>query len=86
MGGADLLDAKFSNPVLGLIGTYAYLLRGDIDPQRLMLITGNLLRLLPHSPDAHLLYRLAEEASPDVNIRGTRAARAEPLFCKVSWA
>jgi hypothetical protein len=59
----DLLHAKFSNPLLGLIGTYAYLLRGDIDPRRLMLITGKLLQLLPHSPDAHLLYRLAEETS-----------------------
>jgi hypothetical protein len=59
-----LLDAKFSNPMLGLIGAYAYLLRGDVDSERLMLITGNLLRLLPHSPDAHLLYRLAEETAP----------------------
>src|SRR6266511_3093282 len=55
------LDAKFSNPVLGLIGTYAYLLRGDVDPRRLMVITYNLLSLLPHSPDAHLLYRLAQQ-------------------------
>jgi hypothetical protein len=55
------LDGKFSNPILGLIGAYGYLLRGDIDPQRLMVISYNLLNLLPHSPDAHLLYRLAQQ-------------------------
>lgn len=55
----DLLDAKFRNPMLGLIGAYSYLTRNTVDCDRLRRITHNLLSLLPHSPDAQLLYRLA---------------------------
>jgi hypothetical protein len=66
------LDAKFSNPILGLVGTYAYLLRGEVDSQRLLMIASNLLKLLPHSPDAQLLYRVARQ------IGGEAASGFEP--------
>jgi hypothetical protein len=55
----DLLYAKFRNPMLGLIGAYSYLTRETLDPRQWHQITHNLLSLLPHSPDAQLLYRLA---------------------------
>lgn len=49
------LDGKFNDPMLGLIGGYALLLAGDVDYNRLSIISDNLLRLIPHSPDARLL-------------------------------
>lgn len=55
----EFLHAKFDNPMLGLIGAYAYISRGQIDYHRLRVIAGNLLQLLPNSPDAHLLAFLA---------------------------
>ncbi|MFI5908009.1 hypothetical protein [Dactylosporangium sp. NPDC051541] len=60
----DLLDAKFTDPMLGLTGAYAYLLRGDVDTGRLAQIARNLTMLLPHSPDAHLLARLTGGPDP----------------------
>lgn len=63
------LDARLGDPgyglispVYGLIGAYSYLLRGDVDPVRVMAIASALLKFLPHSPDAHLLYRMARQA------------------------
>lgn len=55
----EFLHAKFDNPMLGMIGAYAYILRGQIDYHRLGVIVGNLLQLLPNSPDVHLLAILA---------------------------
>lgn len=62
---ARLGDPAFGliSPVYGLIGAYSYLLRGDVDPARLMAIASTLLKFLPHSPDAHLLYRVARQVS-----------------------
>jgi len=62
-----LLNAKFDNPMLGLIGAYAYLLRGQVDPRRFGLITRNIARLLPHSPDAQLLVLLATSRDQERN-------------------
>ena len=61
----ELLYAKFENPMLGMIGAYAYILRGQIDYHRLGVISGNLLELLPNSPDARLLAILASSPSHD---------------------
>ena len=61
----ELLNAKFENPMLGMIGAYAYILRGQIDYDRLGIISANLLRLLPNSPDARLLAILASSRQND---------------------
>lgn len=64
----ELLDAKFENPMLGMIGAYTYILRGQIDYQRLGIISRNLLQLVPNSPDARLLAILASSPSHDVHL------------------
>src|SRR6266487_3180377 len=61
----ELLNAKFENPMLGMIGAYAYILRGQIDYGRLAIISRNLLRLLPNSPDARLLAILSSSPRHD---------------------
>ncbi|PLS78588.1 MAG: hypothetical protein CYG59_17725, partial [Chloroflexi bacterium] len=55
----QFLNAKFSNPMLGIIGAYALLNEPDIDYGGLRHIADNLLQLLPHSPDAKLISLLA---------------------------
>jgi hypothetical protein len=64
----ELLYAKFENPMLGMIGAYAYILRGQIDYHRLGIISRNLLELLPNSPDARLLAILASSPSHDPHL------------------
>ena len=56
-----LLNAKSTDPMLGLIGAYGYILRGKVTRERLDVIIQNLLRLLPHSPDVQLLARVAKK-------------------------
>jgi hypothetical protein len=80
----DFLNAKFNNPMLGLIGAYGYLLRGQIEPRRLEIITRNLRSLLPHSPDAELLRRVhlrrsgRDPATDDPPLR--EPAQEPPMF------
>ncbi len=58
---SSLLNAKFTDPILGLIGAYGYMLRGSVERSRLRVIIQNLLKLLPESPDAQVLARIACE-------------------------
>ena len=55
-----IINAKFSDPLLGLIGAYGYTMRETADPERLSIIARNLIRLLPNSPDARVLVRIAD--------------------------
>jgi hypothetical protein len=54
------LDGKFDNPMLGMLACYAVLKQPEVDYWRLQYIAGNLLSLIPHSPDAQLIKLLAE--------------------------
>jgi WD40 repeat protein len=96
-----LLDAKFDNPMLGLIAAYAYLLRGQVDPRRFSVIARNLARLMPHSCDAQVLVLFAstltqaprlpfEFVEPPMFALGTelliaQAAQDESLVPASSW-
>ncbi len=55
----EILNAKFRDPILGLLGAYGYILRGQIDAGRLSIIAQNLLHLIPHSADAQALAHIA---------------------------
>jgi hypothetical protein len=82
----ELLNAKFENPMLGMIGAYAYILRDQVDYYRLSIISRNLLRLLPNSPDAQLLAILASSPrhdfalDPRLSDRLQREFDAPPMF------
>jgi hypothetical protein len=55
----DLLNGKFTNPMLGLIGAYALLGQPEVDYVRLQVVAQNLRALLPHSADANLISLVA---------------------------
>lgn len=57
-----LLRGKFANPMLGLVGVHAFLMRPDADPRSLRIVIGNLMRLVPDHPDlAALIFALPGE-------------------------
>jgi hypothetical protein len=56
----EFLDAKFIDPIMGLIGAYAMLVTGSSEYYDRLhnVVVPNLQMLLPHSPDVALLARL----------------------------
>jgi TCP-1/cpn60 chaperonin family len=73
----SFLHGKFENPLLGLIGAYAYLEQPEIDPDRIEVIARNLRRLLPHSPDAAVI-EMKAAAHTDLPIDLDLAVLADP--------
>jgi len=51
----QFFEGKVGDPMLGLIGSYALLSQREPDYGLIAALGGALLRLLPHSPDAHLI-------------------------------
>lgn len=56
-----LLNAKFSNPMLGIMGLHLYFLRGDVNPNTVKIVLKNLNRLVSESPDVQALHYIAAE-------------------------
>ena len=52
----ELLNAKFSNPMLGLLGAHLLLRRKETEYGAVDMVLGNLGYLLPDSPDVRALY------------------------------
>jgi hypothetical protein len=70
-----LLNAKFKNPMVGIIGAHALLLEPELDFPRLDLVLGNLDGLVPEHPDVTALWRLVQEQA---DMRGLDHATPHP--------
>jgi hypothetical protein len=56
----ELLNAKFDNPMLGMLGAHILLRRPTPDPSTLSIVLGNLEHLLPGAPDVRALRLMAD--------------------------
>lgn len=77
-----LLNAKFTNPMLGIVGAHSLLLEPRFNPRRFATVLGNLKQLLPDHPDVAALSWLGAEAKG--RARPKSGARHFPLI-EVSW-
>jgi hypothetical protein len=73
-----LLDEKFRDPMLGVLGAHSLLLAAEIDRPRLELLLGNLQAMLPLAPDVIALKALCEEA-------GVRTDEAPGSHGQLCW-
>jgi hypothetical protein len=78
-----LLDEKFREPMLGLLGAHSLLLEPKIDFERFDLVLGNLERLVPGLPDVAGLRVLGEEARPYPLRRSAPSSAISAL--KLDW-
>jgi len=77
----DLLDEKFDDPMLGLLGAHLLLRDKPADARLFRIVTDNLLRLLgPNHPDLRALWLRREPADSAVDAR----LESPPMF-RLSW-
>jgi hypothetical protein len=76
----EFFSGKFINPMLGLIGAYASLLRPDLDFERLQLVARNLQILLPDSPDARIISKVVELRGRRISEEDAEVFSTPPMF------
>jgi hypothetical protein len=77
-----LVDSKFENPMLGIIGAHSLLLQPNPDLALLDTVLNNLNNLVPRHPDVAALEWLAAEAGSDTRVP---AASEVPASVSVNW-
>jgi hypothetical protein len=81
-----LLNEKYTDPMLGVLGAHAILLEPTIDFERLRTVLGNLEELLPGAPDVLALRALHDEAIPTGETQlGAGEQRADRPAPRLAW-
>ncbi len=77
-----LLDEKFKDPMLGVLGAHSLLLEPEIDFERFDIVMSNLDQLMPAAPDVVALWVLGDEARDE---RDRQPVKRQALELDLEW-